>query len=453
MKEICRDNSNPSGGDSDVLLFSTLLSSALARPLDAVLWGMLGKIAPTIGAGMFFSQYSAFLHTKKVKRSYTLNGTPYFEDKRRVTFVMLSPAISTRVEKVARTATLAGLQVQLILCFKPDSHFYLTEANYEQVLVMEQPLWLVDTILSKVMEFGSSIIHLFVDCITNLEASVWAFCSPLPVVGDPYDTCCAQYEAWPHAPEALKRNVLWEEMWMRHVDGLCIRALYMKTKSLQSIYRKGMPVYHMPDPARRELCIRNMDNIDDSRIDILLDGLAASDPWHKNAFTEIFDAASKAGNVSFHVYRYDGEDLSRYGEMVKVYPRLPVDEFARLMRSCGAFVQPWCMEYVKRSGYSAALAKYSTRNTASDIMEADIVSVLPDYFELLVRNACKSRRGIAFSHEEQCNSAFWRSLPARVAQLRRTPPCYERFQDATMARHLFSFYHRVISNAGNACGQ
>lgn len=426
-----------------IMQYETLLGVAKEWPMYSDIWRILSKVAPTLSASVNFLKLADFLQNKKTSRKYIyLDSSRH--DVTSVTFVVLAWPIMGRVNKVAHAARAAGLKIQLMLCFQYDQSVAIEPSLYDEIIVVNDMHLHLNEALKRIREFRSSLIHMFVDCCTNYQAALWSVRSPLPLVGDAYDLCCAQYTSWPDNPEALKQNVFFENIWLQHMDGFCTRTHYLKTKRLQSVYRTGIPVYYMPDPVRTNCLALKPERADPKTVHIVIDGLGSTNSVYSKAFEEVYSQVKQAGNIHLYIYRYTGRDLSEYKDIIHTYPRLPGNVLAQLFYKCDAFLLPWCSKYFKDSGYSYAMAKYGTRTTAAEVMEADCINIIPDNFELIGKNAVKCNRGIVFNETEQKNIEFWRALPGKIAELQGEPSNCHRFFDTTMARHLSNFYQRVV---------
>lgn len=384
-------------------------------------------------------------NNRQTNYKHSFNTPTDIHDVTRVTFFATEQTILTRVLKMASAAHFAGIKIQLIVCFPPEQDYIIDSNIVEEVLVFPLSVEHINEILASVHKFGSSLCHVFVGCSSNFNAALLVLGLHLPVVGDPYDLCRAQYVRWENEKE-LQKNVFYESLWFKVVDSICIRNHYFKTKEFLSAYTPGKAIFYAPDPVRKNRCRRNTHNIEASKLNIMVDGMGSSEAAHKAAFMELLNITKTSNNFKFFIYRNEYDFSKIFGDNIKIFPLLEPTEYEELMLSCDAFMIPWAYDYVKNSGYSDNL-KLSTRSTATDILEADIVNITPDYFELTGKNTLKCGRAIIFNQEDQRNPDFWKSLPQRVAQIRSAPSDLHQFLDSTIGPHLKSFYQRTIRYA------
>lgn len=423
-----------------------VFENALKAPGNLVPWGMLAEIAKLRTTQDICKKYISYLQTGKPltrRTAATLEGAA----RKNLSITFFSPSPCKRLLRHTLTARAAGMQVQLIVQYAGWQSHAVHEHLYDHILCINNPYFEMDTITRALREFESSLIHMVTSASTNQWLLPLALCSPLPVVGDPYDMCNAQFLDWPGYTKEFLSNSAYEKAWFQHTDGLCMRTHYLKSPRVRKLYIPGTPILHMIDAVRSQCFARNTQPINTKNFNLLMDGTSASNEYLAAEMHQFLKCVQAAGNITVHLYRHEDVDYSEFGDMVKTYPNLSVEEFERLLRSMDAYVMLANIEFNKWRCYTPEMPLYSTRSTASDIYEADIVFIVSSVNALNAHYAVQANRGIVFAPEEQTSPAFWRDLPQRVADLRQQEPRSQKFFDTSYAPHLDSFYRRVIRKA------
>lgn len=348
-----------------------------------------------------------------------------------------------RVMRLAAAAKAVGIHVQLVIChFNQQRDDMIIPDYFDKVVWINSVPGDLPIALAAIREFGSHLVHCFMQCTAN-HCGVWLLAScDLPIVGDAYDMVNVQYNPEIEREERwFSKNSIWEKIWYENCEGVCFRSPYKKFLQRGNFSsRKSTQMMHLPEPMI-DCC--KMQNRISEQIKVLI--------WYyEEPSRKFFSKLESLGifrldNILFYTIDCTGGVVQeRKIDNLTICPTLPYKEWIALLSACDAYVVPdWCdildpLKYIQSARYDHFGNRYP------EALENDCFLILSENYRYCKSLYKTTNRALAIKYDEFFSCAFWKNLPQQLKALKQCPADFSRVNVTSASQKIYKFYKSIL---------